>query len=257
MIAARPDPALVEQNERERQARATAEVARLKAQYGTADDQATIARYRAEYDARSDTLDRLALAQKPERLVEDLPMTLDDQIRYRVDSVRGVPMVASTFPSMTSVTTGLAFRLDVVPADRLVYVAAMPGLLTAVGAMQDGTMLTNEQMSERLRREILMLNATFATNARTGRAELVVRGAGNDLAESRRALEWMRAVLTAPNWRPENLPRIRDLVDQTLTSLRNTPLGAPEGWVQGVANAYRRQDSPLLLVTSIHRLPSR
>jgi hypothetical protein len=48
----------------------------------------------------------------------------------------------------------------------------------------------------------------------------------------------------------ENLPRIRDAVDQALTQLRNTTQGAEENWVQNPAEAYRRQDSALLLATS-------
>ena len=77
-------------------------------------------------------------------------------------------------------------------------------------------------MSERLRREILALTPTFSTNPRTGRVELVLRGSGVGLEESQRALDWMARVLHAPDWRSENLPRLRDLVDQQLAALRNT-----------------------------------
>ena len=239
--AARPDPTLMDREDAERRARAAAEVARLRAAYAVTDDQEAIRRYKAEYDRNSAELDRLAAAVPRTKLVDDLPMTLDDQLRYAVDSVRGVPVVSSTFESMTSMTAGLALRLDGVPDDDLVYVAALPALLTRVGIVKNGTPMSFEAMSERQRREILSLAATFATNARTGRVELVLRGAGNDQAEAIRALGWMQDVLTAPDWRPENLARIRDLVDQTLTALRNTQQGAPEGWVQGVAGSYRRQ----------------
>jgi hypothetical protein len=91
-----------------------------------------------------------------------------------------------------------------------------------VGVIENGKPVSDEQMTERLRREILSLNANVSANYRNGRAELVVRGAGNDAAEARRALEWMSLVLYHPDWRSENLGRIRDLVDQTLGQLRNT-----------------------------------
>src|SRR6185295_4782425 len=117
-------------------------------------------------------------------------------------------------------------------------------------------------MSELLKKEILSLNSTFSSNARTGRVELVVRGSGNDSAESLRAVEWMKLVLFHPNWRADNLARIRDVVDQTLSGLRNTMQGSEESWVNDPALAYRRQDSPLILTTSsfltrahnVHRL---
>ncbi|HEX8688551.1 MAG TPA: hypothetical protein VF654_18700, partial [Pyrinomonadaceae bacterium] len=159
-------------------------------------------------------------------------------------------------------TAGLALRLDGVPQERLFYLSAMPQLLTQVGVVRDGRPIPFEQMSEMLRKEVLSLNAYFGTNFRTGRAELVVRGAGNDAAESQRALGWMRTVLASPDWRPENLARIRDVVDQVLSGMRNRTQGPEESWVNDPANAYWRQDSPLLLSTSsfmtrahnVHRL---
>jgi hypothetical protein len=72
----------------------------------------------------------------------------------------------------------------------------------------------------------------------------------------------MKLILTSPDWRPENLPRIRDVVDQTLSNQRNRMQGAEENWVNDPADAYWRQDNPLLLTVSsfltrarnVHRL---
>src|SRR5690348_5114152 len=60
----------------------------------------------------------------------------------------------------------------------------------------------------------------------------------------------MKLAMLHPDWRPENLPRIRDLVDQLLGALRNTTQNAEERWVNDPARAYWRQDSPLMLATS-------
>src|SRR5436309_3532118 len=130
------------------------------------------------------------------------------------------------------------------------YLALLPNLLTRVGVIENGKPVSYDEMTERLRNEILSLNANYSTNTRTNRAELVVRGAGNDLAESKRAVEWMRLVLEHPDWRVENLPRIRDAVDQSLSQLRNTMQSAEEQWVQNPAEAWRRQDSALLMATN-------
>ncbi len=90
----------------------------------------------------------------------------------------------------------------------------------------------------------------------------MVRGAGNDAAEAQRAVQWMKRVLLHPDWRPENLARIRDVVDQALSGLRNRMQGSEESWVNNPADAYWRQDNPLLLTTAsfltqahnVHRL---
>jgi Zn-dependent M16 (insulinase) family peptidase len=249
--AARPSPELIKQEENDRQARVQAEVARLKTKYGAADEQEAIRRYKAEYDAETAALEKLAKQTNGARFIESPPLSLDDQLDYKVQTLAGgVPMVASTFDNMTSATTGLALRLDGVSQDELVYLSILPALLTRVGVIKAGKPISFEEMSELLRQEILSLNAYFSTNFATNRAELTVRGAGNDAQESQKAIEWMKLVLQSPDWRPENLARIRDVVDQTLSNLRNRMQGSEESWVNNPADAYWRQDNPLLLTTA-------
>jgi Zn-dependent M16 (insulinase) family peptidase len=249
--AARPSPDLVKQEENDRVARSIAEVARLKAKYGVADEQEAIRRYKAEYDAETVALEKLAKQSDGARFIESPPLSLDDQLDYKVQTLSGgVPLVASTFDNMTSATTGLALRLDGVAEDELVYLSLLPALLTRVGVIKDGKPVSFEEMSELLRQEILGLNAYFSTNFTTERTELVVRGAGNDAMEAQKSVEWMKLILQSPDWRPENLARIRDVVDQTLSSLRNRMQGSEESWVNNPADAYWRQDNPLLLASA-------
>jgi Zn-dependent M16 (insulinase) family peptidase len=262
-VAAKPSPQAIARGEQEQAERASAQAAVIEKKYGVTDEQEALKRFKADYDAESAELERLAQASATMKFLEHPPLTLDDQLDYKVTQLQGgVPLVASNFENMTSATAGVALRLDGVPQDRLVYLSAMPQLLTQVGVVRDGKAIPFEQMSEMLRKEILALNSYFSTNFKTGRAELVVRGAGNDAAESKRAVEWMKLALTSPDWRPENLPRIRDLVDQVLSGMRNRTQSSEENWVNDPANAYWRQDSPLLLSTSsfmtqahnVHRL---
>jgi len=260
ILAAKPNPALMRTDQEQRSARVAAELTRLKAKYGTTDEQVALTRYRAEYDAGSAEIDRVASRIAPPKFIASPPMTLDDQLDFKttvlpvgsapgIPGIPGIPLVASTFDSMTSATTGIALRLDSVPQDRLLYLAMLPQLLTRVGVIENGTPIPYDVMSERMRKEILNLSADFASNPKTSRAELVVRGAGNNAVEAQRAVDWMRLVLFNADWRPENLARIRDVVDQTLSGLRRVMQGAEENWVRGVANAYWRQDNPLLLTT--------
>jgi Zn-dependent M16 (insulinase) family peptidase len=102
-------------------------------------------------------------------------------------------------------------------------------------------------MSEMIRKEILNLQVQFTGSPITRRYEITVRGSGNDAAESERAVAWMNLVLNSPNWHKENLPRIRDVIDQQLSGLRRRMQGQEEQWVNNPSEAYRYQDSPLYL----------
>ena len=262
-VAAKPAPQLIPQGERERAARAKAELERIVKKYGVTGEAEALRRFKTEYDATTAELERLAKQTANMKFLENPPLTLDDQLDYKATNLAGgVKLVASNFENMTSATTGMALRLDGVPQDKLFYLSAMPALLPQVGVVKDGKPLSYEQMSEMLRKEILALNSYFSTNFRSNRAELVVRGAGNDTVEARRSLEWMKLVLTSPDWRVENIARIRDVVDQVLSGMRNRTQGSEENWVNDPADAYWRQDNPLLLSVSsfmtqshnVHRL---
>jgi Zn-dependent M16 (insulinase) family peptidase len=251
ILAARPDAELPRVAQAEREARVTAEVARLKQRYGLTADQEVLRRYAADCDAETAKIDEAAARIKPPKFIDNPPMTLDDQLDFTVRPLgEGINLVASTFDSMTSGTAGLALRLDGIPQDQLTAISLLPSLLTRAGVIENGRPVSYEEMSERVRKEILSLNADFGTNPKTGRVELVVRASGNNAAETQRALEWMRLILFSPDWRPENLARIRDVVDQNLSGLRRTMQSAEENWVNGVANAYWQQSNPLLLATT-------
>ena len=251
IVGARPNPDLPGIAERDRVARIAEEVTRLKKKYGVNDEQEALRRYAADYDAETAKIDAAVASAKPAKFIDNPPMTLDDQLDYTVTSLgEGIPLVASRFDSMTSATTGLAIRLDGVPQEHLMYISLLPAMLTRVGVIENGKPVPYEEMTERLRKEILSLNADLGTNSKTGRVELTIRGSGNNAAEARRAIEWMELVLFTPDWRPENLARIRDVIDQNLSSLRRTMQGAEENWVNAVATAYWKQDNPLFLATT-------
>ncbi|HEU4520695.1 MAG TPA: hypothetical protein VFT12_01760 [Thermoanaerobaculia bacterium] len=247
-VAARPSPALIQREEEERIARANAEAARLMKEYGVADAQEAIRRYRAAYDAASAQIEEDAKNIETPQFVSSPPMTMDDHLQYSAKTLEGgIPFVVSRFDAMTSGMTGVALSLEDIPKERLRYVSLLPALLSRSGVIENGKPVSFEEMSERLRNEILSLDAFFVTNPRTERIELVVRGAGIGATEARRAVDWMNLILNHPDWRPENLSRIRDVVDQSLSNLRNTMQGSEESWVQNPATAYRVQHNPVYL----------
>jgi Zn-dependent M16 (insulinase) family peptidase len=247
VLAVKPSPALVAREETERIARANAEAERLAKQYGVTDAQEAMHRYNTEYDAASAKIDGEAKNVARTPFVKSPPMTMDDQLIAEVTAIGGIPMVASKFENMTSAQVGLALRADTIPQDHLRFVSLLPLLLTRVGVIENGKAVSYDEMSERLRNEILSLDANYSLNPRTNRVELAVRGAGIGEAEVSRAIDWMSLTLNHPDWRPENLARIRDVLDQELSRLRNVPLGSEESWVQNPFNAYRMQANPLYL----------
>jgi Zn-dependent M16 (insulinase) family peptidase len=249
-VAVRPNPRLLAEDRAERQARVDAEVERLKAKYGVEEAREAIRLYKTDYDAKSAELEQLARQTTLPPLVDSPPMTLDDQLDYEARDRDGVPVVVSTFSNMTAATTGIAFPLGGLPEQDLVYVSLLPTLLRQVGVIRDGEPVSFEEMSETLKKEILGLWAYYSTNHDTDRCEIVVRGSGNDLQETQRAIDWMELILNHPDWRPDNLPRIRDVVDQQLARLRNRMQAPEEAWVTDPANAYRRQDNPHLLAAA-------
>ena len=247
IAGARPSVTLAAREEADRQVRLDHETERLQKKYSVADAQEALKRYSAESDAEFTQIEKTTKVP-PSPFVKSPPMTLDDDLHYeRAVLANSVPLVASRFDNMTGALTGIALRLDGVPRDELPYVSLLPQLLTTTGVIENGRAVPYEEMRERLRREVLALTAAFSTNTRSGRVELVLRGSGIGLGESRRALEWMELVLHSPDWRPENLARIRDVVDQALATLRNTVQRPEEYWVNDPANAYRMQRNPAYL----------
>jgi len=247
---ARPSPRLRAQIDGDRANRIAAELARLQQTYRTTGPAATLARAQADYDARTAKLDETAKQAPLPPLVDSPPMTLDDELAYRTEPVAGIPALRATISSMQSTRIAIALRLDAVPEADLMYLALLPELMTQVGVIDAGGPISSEEMRERLRVEILELSVSYTVSPRSNRAELVVAGSGNGVAETRLALAWMARAMLAPDWRVENLPRLRDVVDQALTALRQEMQGAEESWVRDPHDAWWRQESPLHLHTS-------
>jgi hypothetical protein len=247
-VGARPDPDLLARSEAARAERIEKATAALQEHYGLTDREAAISRFKEEYDAKTAEIDELTRQIEMPKFVENPPLTLDEQLRYTTEPLPGGGrLVTSTFDNITGATLGLAFRMNVVPEPDLVYVPALPILLTEVGVVKDGTPMAYDEMMEAIRREILELNAYYSVNHRNGRVELVLRVAGTDADESQLAMDWLETVLFDQDWRVENLPRIRDAVDVSLSGLRNTMRRREEAWVNNPASAYWRQDDPLIL----------
>jgi len=222
----------------------------FKKTYGVGSEQEAIAKYKEEFDANTAQLEALTADEELPGFIDNPPLTLDDQLKYETTELPGgIPMVASTFDNMAASRLDLALRLDVVPESLMVYLPIIPSVLTEIGVVMDGEVIPFDRMRERLRREVLELNAHYDHGFESGRIELVLSGQGNNRAELENTLTWMKAALYTPYLSVDNLPRIMDVIDQSLISYRNTMKGPEEYWVSYPANGYRFQDNPLFLST--------
>ncbi len=247
-VGAKADPELLTKAVEDKKKRLAAFTKGLETEYGVSSEGEAVERYKEAYDRNTKTIEDLTEKISMPEFLPNPPMTYDPQLDYQIDTVAGaVPMVASTFNSMTSATVGLALRLNVIPKDKLIYVPFLPDLITDIGVIEDGTPVDFAAMSRRLENEVLSFRAGLSRNVYTGRAELMIRGAGSDLPESQRALAWMTTGLFHPYLQKENLPRIRDVVNSEISSLRNRMKRSEESWVNFPASGYRNQTNHLLL----------
>ena len=136
VLGARPNPALIAQAGEERDARVQAETARLVKKYGAANEQEALRRYQADYDKGTAEIDAAAARLALPRFIDNPPLGLDEQLDYKVTRLLGgIPLLAATFESMTGAHAGLALRLGGVPERQLIYLSALPQLLTRMGVI--------------------------------------------------------------------------------------------------------------------------
>jgi Zn-dependent M16 (insulinase) family peptidase len=234
----------------EKKKRVQAEVKKLESDYHLNSESEAILKYKSYYDSNTLVLEKMERAHIVP-FIENPPLTLDNELVYKVETFHGsVPLVKSVFNNMTSATTGIALNLKSVPENQLVYLAMLPDLLTQTGILKNGKATSYEDMIQQTQQQILNLSGDYTSYAQVGRVELVVKAAGNNESESRLAVSWINDVLKYPYWTMDNLPRIQDLVDQQLSSIRTTMKGSEETWVRDPGNAYAWQDQPLYLATS-------
>lgn len=250
-VGTKPDPEALARSEAERNERLEQYGAELEKKYNVADRAEAIARYAAEYDQKTAEIDKAAQSITMPDFIDNPPMTIDDRLDYRIEKLSsGGDIVVSTFDNISSATAGLVFNLYAIPEDKLFYVPILPTMMTEIGIVEEGESVPYDVVEERLRREVLSIYPYFTTNFRTQRAELAILASGGNPDETDNAMKWMERFIFDANLNLDNLPRIRDAVDLELRNARTRMSGSEESWVNTPANAYWRQNNPLLLLSS-------
>ncbi len=246
-----PSSSILEKNKTDKEQRLANYIEEYKIKYGVDDTQLALAKYKEEFDAKTAELEKINSNNKLPGFISNPPLTLDDQLNYEtIQLLDNIKMTASTFDNMSSSTVALALRLDVIPESLLVYAPLIPDMLTSIGVLKDGEVVPYDKMSDRLKNEVLGLNASYDFGLETGRIELILSGRGSNLTELHNAIDWMDASLFTSYLSVDNLSRISDVIDQSLISYRNRVKRSEENWVRNPSNAYRFQNNPLYLSTN-------
>ncbi|MCK4412369.1 MAG: hypothetical protein KAY32_02375 [Candidatus Eisenbacteria sp.] len=267
VVAAFPDtamPARLGAEKRDRLRRATAELTR---RYGVDDEQEALRRYRAEFDATTETLREIEARVPQPDFLPDPPLTLDDLIDAQIVELPlaftgTTPLCVTRFHHTAQIDFGLYFDVTATPGDDLIVLALLPALITDIGAWDGADWLPYDQVAERLRRDTGGVEATYAALPRESgcRVELALYGGGLTPDEARAAVAWTRRLLkSATRIEPSVLPRLRDVVAREIASLRQTMMGSEEDWAWNPPHAYRHQHegaylSALAIFTRLHHL---
>ncbi len=251
VLTAVANPDLLEKENTAKEKRIEQFVKSLESEYNVTTAAEAIKRYSESYDEKTRIIEEEAAKLTMPGLVDNPPMTYDDQLDYKVENLPGSgPLVISDFETMTGASVGIALSIDGLPEKYHVFIASLPTLLSDVGVIKDGQPVSYDEMREKMRQEILWAYVNYSVSYTTGRVELAFKCAGSNYDESVKAMDWLKLIMFSPDWRVENLSRIRDAVDLQLSDLRNTMKGSEESWVSGPAAAYRVQDNPLLMRSS-------
>ncbi|MEN0068232.1 MAG: hypothetical protein AAGA48_39290 [Myxococcota bacterium] len=243
VYANRPDPAALESLSKAKQARLAAETEAIAKRLGVDDPQLALQQFRDLYDADTAALEA-AEAVTEGQFVDNPPLVPDPSLDYTVGSIAGVPAVIGRFDAMTGADVRMYLSLAGLTEAEQRWLPVFTRLLTGVGVIQDGTPLSHVEVRSRLQREVLSASAWTSTNARTGRIELTLHASGTSTEEVDAALGWASTFLSSPDWRNENLPRIRDLVESSLSGLQQRMLGREESWVRNPKSAMMYGDRP-------------
>lgn len=250
-VACTADMSMLSQAEESKTLRLQQKIDSYKQKYNTDNEQEALKLYQAEFNKATAELDAIAAKQTLPGFIDNPPLEIDEHLDYDVHTLSsGIEMFAASIENMSSMTLRVYLDVNHVGPDQLLYLSTLPSMMTGTGVIKGDEAISYDDMQDQIRQQILDLSAWFSNNGETGRNELVVSVKGGNLDEARTALNWASLVLNQPYLNSDNLPRIRDMIDQELGGYRNRTKRSEESWVRNPQNAYQYQKDPIYLSTS-------
>jgi Zn-dependent M16 (insulinase) family peptidase len=247
-----PTPAVQQQLERAQQDRLAATLVALRQTYHTTDDQEVLRRVEADQTLLNKHRAVLAPPIAWPAFTSHPPLTFDDTLQYAKRQMAGVPVIISYVDGAARADVGLAFDLRGVPPRLFRYLPLLPGLIRSIGLRKGPAVTPYHDVDQRVQREFYGLDVAYRTNPAAHRYELVITASGVGTSEFTAAIEAVRQFTHHNDLHLDNLSRIEDLLDQSLTAEEAVTKQPEEDWIEALAMAFRYQTNPLFLSLSAH-----
>eukprot|EP01064_Diplonema_japonicum_P031366 TRINITY_DN5579_c0_g2_i1.p1 TRINITY_DN5579_c0_g2~~TRINITY_DN5579_c0_g2_i1.p1 ORF type:complete len:1120 (+),score=209.14 TRINITY_DN5579_c0_g2_i1:50-3409(+) len=193
--------------------------------------------YRADYERAVDEIDANTSITEQPPFTSNPPMTFDPVLQYEV---LGSILTCSVPELNECCYFGYALSVRDIPPRLAMHMVVLP-TLHSYGVWLKGTRIPYDVYGGRIQQEILYIDSYMSVSSSTDRVEVVVRGAGLKSSEVSSAAEWCEAVLCTPLWDVDNLPRIRDIINEQLREAKDVMKSRAEFWGTSLAGAYRQQ----------------
>jgi Zn-dependent M16 (insulinase) family peptidase len=247
--AVKPDKEILKSQVLAKQARLKQALAELKFKYKTEDEQSALKQFGEENNENISKVENDSEKIKFPKFIENPPLTLDENIRFCEKSFStGDSVLLHDTQISPFIDVALYFDLNVLESDELIYVPLLSGLFSGLGVtLRDGTVLDYSQTIERIREDILALNAGISLNPEKNRTELAFVGLAESKNEIPKLFEWMENCLFRPRTDVKIKNRLIDMINEDISDLRNITSQREEYWVKDFLNSVLYQKNPLFM----------
>lgn len=248
-----PSTTLLKETEQRTRKRIDLKLQALMQQYKTHNEQEALARFAKEETENLQAIERIEASIPRPSYTKNPPLTPDEGLRYRKLQITGVPALAIVFHRPPTSDITLNFDLTRLPRQYYKYLPLFPAFLDSAGLRQGDSVTRYPDLLAQIQKEFYKLSIQYSSNPVSKRAELAV--GVSILDEPNRfagALALLRKILNTTDLSPENLPRLRDIVNQRLAADDAYLQQYQQVWLENPALAFRHQDDELYLAIGSH-----
>ncbi|HOX23728.1 MAG TPA: hypothetical protein PLL10_09705, partial [Elusimicrobiales bacterium] len=245
-VCARPEPALLARQKREKLRRVADLERGLKKAYKTATVQQALELKHKDSSAVMRELEQRDKGIAKPHFVKAPPLTLDDNIKAARARLRGGPSaLLNDAGDSPFVDVGLYFSINGLGRKELALLPLLPSALSAVGVRTpDGRELDYVRMLEELRSEIYSLRCGMVANPWSARLELSLKASCCGSGELESLFKWLENCLFRTLLEPKSRARLVDIVNEGIQQNRTIMSGREEDWVRDAAGAFIHSDKP-------------
>lgn len=248
-----PSTTLLKDIEQRTRKRIDLKLQALMHEYKTQDEQEALARFAKEETENLQAIERIQATVPRPSFTSNPPLTRYEGIHYRKLEISGVPALAIAFHRPPTSDITLNFDLTRLPRQYYKYLPLFPAFLDSAGLRQGNSVTRYPDLLAQIQKEFYKLSIQYSSNPVSKRAELAFRGAIlNDPNRFPDALSLLRKILKTTDLSPENLPRLRDIVNRRVAADDAYLQQYQQVWLEDPALAFRHEDDELYLALNSH-----